>query len=128
MIQVGAFLNVIDNCGAQEVCCIKVSKGYRRRYAYVGDVIKVSVKSIRKSRRTTAKIKKGDVLKALVVRTKFVIVKKNFNEHIKFPRNDVVLINKQNKLIGTRIFGGLPKAIKYTKYLRLASLSAGIIK
>jgi large subunit ribosomal protein L14 len=128
MIQVGSYLNVIDNCGAQEVCCIKVSKGYRRRYAFIGDVVTVSIKSIRRSKRSTARIKKGDIVKALVVRIKAITLRKNFNEYIRFPRNDVLLINKQNKLIGTRIFGGMPKFIRSTKFLRLTSLSAGILK
>lgn len=128
MIQAGSYLRVIDNCGAQEAYCIKVSKGYRRRYAHIGDVITVSVKSIRRSRRTTARIKKGDVLKALVVRTKAITLRKNFNEQMRFPKNDIILVNKQNKLIGTRIFGGMPINIRYTRYLRLTSLSAGILK
>ena len=70
MIQTGTFLNIIDNSGAKEVCCIKVSKGYRRRYAFTGDVITVSVKSLKSKRKATSKVKKGDVVKALVVRTK----------------------------------------------------------
>lgn len=128
MIQNGSYLNVVDNCGAKDAYCIKVPKGYRRRYASIGDIITVSIKSIRRSKRTTTRIKKGDITKALIVRTKFPILRKDFNEKMNFSRNDVVLINKQNKLIGNRIFGGMPKAIRYTKYLRLTSLSAGILK
>jgi large subunit ribosomal protein L14 len=70
MIQNGTYLNVIDNSGAKNVCCIKVSPGYRNRYASIGDVITVSVKNLRTKRRATSKVKKGEVLKALVVRTK----------------------------------------------------------
>ena len=62
MIQSGTYLNVIDNSGAKDVCCIKVSKGYRRRYAFIGDVITVSVKSLRSKRKATSKVKKGDVI------------------------------------------------------------------
>ena len=70
MIQKGTYLNVIDNSGAKEVCCIHVLNGYRKRYAVIGDVIVVSIKSLRIKRRSHAKVKKGEVLKALIVRTK----------------------------------------------------------
>jgi len=70
MIQMGTYLNVIDNSGAKDICCIKVSKGYRRRYAVIGDVITASIKNIRKNKKLTTKVQKGDVVKALVVRTR----------------------------------------------------------
>jgi large subunit ribosomal protein L14 len=127
MIQNGTYLNVIDNCGAKNVCCIKVSKGYRRRYAVIGDIITVSIKNIRKKRRSTSKIKKGDVTKALIVKTR---ANKNFkfNESLAFNENGVVLITAQKKLLGTRIFGGIPQIFKYTRFLRLTSLCSGLIK
>ena len=127
MIQNGTYLNVIDNSGAKDVCCIKVSKGYRRRYASIGDVITVSIKNIRKKKKITSKIKKGDVTKVLVVRTRSLTNSK-FSEQLSFAENSVVLITKQNKLIGTRIFGAIPKIFKYTKFLRITSLCSGIIK
>ena len=64
MIQSGTYLNVVDNSGAKDICCIKVLPGYKRKYASVGDIIVVSVKSLRSKRRSTSKVKKGDVLKA----------------------------------------------------------------
>jgi large subunit ribosomal protein L14 len=70
MIQNGTFLNVIDNSGAKQVYCIKILTGYKKRYAGIGDIIVVSVKSLRLKRRVTSKLKKGDVMKALIVRTK----------------------------------------------------------
>jgi large subunit ribosomal protein L14 len=73
MIQAGTFLNVIDNSGAKNVSCIKVLSGYRRRYAGVGDLIVVSVKNLRTKRRSSSKIKKGEMSKAVVVRTKSII-------------------------------------------------------
>jgi len=79
MIQSGSYLNIIDNSGAKDVCCIKVSKGYRRRYATIGDVITVSIKNIRKKKKLTSKVQKGDVTKALIVRTRFSITS-NLNE------------------------------------------------
>ena len=126
MIQAGTFLNVIDNSGAKNVSCIKVLSGYRRRYAGVGDLIVVSVKNLRTKRRSTSKIKKGEMSKAVVVRTKATI--KSFSgERVNFFENSAVLLNNQKKPLGTRIFGSLPKNFRFTKYLRLVSLSAGIV-
>lgn len=126
MIQAGTFLNVIDNSGAKNVSCIKVLSGYRRRYAGVGDLIVVSVKNLRTKRRSTSKIKKGEMSKAVVVRTKSTI--KSFSgERLNFFENSAVLLNNQKKPLGTRIFGSLPKTFRFTKYLRLVSLSAGIV-
>ena len=126
MIQVGTVLNVIDNSGAKKVCCIKVLSGYRCRYAFVGDLIMVSVKSLRTKRKSTSKTKKGEIYKALVVRTKYNI-KKISGEKISFFENSVILLSKQNKFIGTRIFGSLPVSFRYTKYLRILSLANGLI-
>lgn len=126
MIQSGTILNVIDNSGAKTVCCIKVLYGYRRRYANVGDLIVVSVKNLRTKRRSTSKIKKGEISKAIIIRTKSNY--KSFSgEHLSFFENSVVLLNAQKKPIGSRIFGSLPKSFRYTKHLRLVSLSAGLV-
>lgn len=126
MIQKGTYLNVIDNCGAKEVCCIHVSGGYRKRYAAVGDMIVVSVKSLRVKRRSNAKIKKGEVLKALVVRTKTGL--KSYSlEQLNFLENSVVLLTRQEKLIGTRVFGSVPTSFRYTRFLRIVSLASGFI-
>jgi large subunit ribosomal protein L14 len=126
MIQVGTLLNVIDNSGARKVACIKVLGGYKKRYALLGDIIVISIKSLRTKRKSTAKVKKGEVCYALVVRTN-----KGYstfsNESLKFFENSVILLNKQNKYLGTRIFGSLPNSFRYTKYLRLLSLSSGVI-
>jgi large subunit ribosomal protein L14 len=126
MIQVGTFLNVVDNSGAKEVCCIRVLGGYRRRYASIGDVIVVSVKQLRKKRRLFSKVKKGEVCKALIVRTK-IGLKYSSSDCLQFTTNSVVLLSRQNKLIGTRIFGSLPKQLRYTQYMRVISLSAGLV-
>ena len=102
MIQVGTSLKVIDNSGAREVYCIGVLKGYKQRYATIGEIITVSIKKLRTRRRTFSKVKKGEVVKALIVR-----VKKQFKTKIGFMsffENSVILITSQNKLIGTRIF------------------------
>jgi large subunit ribosomal protein L14 len=126
MIQGGTYLNIIDNSGAKKVCCLKVSGGYRRRYAGVGDLIVVSVKSLRAKRRATSKAKKGEIFKALVVRTK-ASTKQFSGENISFFENAAVLLTNQKKFVGTRVFGVLPKKFRYTKFLRLTSLSSGLI-
>jgi len=127
MIQDKTILNVIDNSGAKTAYCIKVMKGYRRKYARIGDIITVAIKTLRKKRKENSKIKKGDVSKALLVRTK-VTKCNSFHEKIDFFENAVILINKQKKLLSTRIFGAISKSFKYTKFLRIISLSAGVLK
>jgi len=126
MIQKGSFINVIDNSGAKEVACIHVVGGYRKRYAYLGDIIIVSIKSMRTKRKTISKIKKGDIVKALIVKTKKRTQFFN-SESVSFSENAVVLISLQDKFIGTRIFGSILKSFRYTPYIKLLSLSSGII-
>ena len=126
MIQIGTHLNVIDNCGAKKVYCIKIIKGFKKRYAFLGDLILVAIKAIRKRRKLLSKVKKGEIYRALIIRTK----SKNFytfSDNFSFFTNSVILFNKQNKFIGTRIFGAIPKKFRYTKYMRLLFMSSGFI-
>jgi large subunit ribosomal protein L14 len=125
MIQKGSKLTVIDNSGARFVSCIHVSGGYRRRYALIGDTIVVSVKKLRNKRKLFAKVKKGDVIKALIIRTK-TCLKSYSAEYLNFKENSVILFNKQNKLIGTRLFGIIPSHFRYTKHLKIVSLASGL--
>ena len=127
MIQKGTYLNVQDNSGARLVQCIKISKGYKSRYSYIGDLILVSIKKLRTKRRLLSKVKKGQICKALIIRTKTKFKLLNNGNFQSFTENSVVLLNKQNKLIGTRIFGLVPKKLRYTKFFRLISLSSGVI-
>lgn len=127
MIQTGTFLKVFDNSGAKTVFCIKVLSGYKRRYAYTGDKIIVSIKKLRNKRRVFSKVKKGEIHTALIIKIKKKY-KFIYGDTLSFFENGVILLNKQNKLIGTRIFGALPKFFRYTKYLKLLFLSSGIIK
>lgn len=127
MIQKGTFLKVIDNSGAKQVCCIHIIKGYRKRYAFSGDLVVVSVKSLRSKRRLFSRIKKGEVVKALIIRTKRNLISYS-SDSLEFFENSVILLNAQNKLIGTRIFGAIPKSFRNTKYLRIMSLASGFIK
>jgi large subunit ribosomal protein L14 len=126
MIQNGSYLNVIDNSGAKIAYCIKVVSGYRSRYAFIGNIIVISIKSLRSKRRSSSKTKKGEIYKAVIVRTK-TNQKNVFGDNINFFENSVVLLNKQYKFIGTRVFGSVPKSLRYTKYLKLASLSSGLV-
>jgi large subunit ribosomal protein L14 len=127
MIQKGSFLNVIDNSGAKNVCCIQVMRGYRKRYASVGDVIIVSIKNLRLKRKKLARVKKGEVSRALVIRTK--VLKKSYaHDSLSFFENGVVLLSRQNKLLGTRIFGAVPQKFRSSKFLRVISLASGFIR
>lgn len=126
MIQQQTILKVSDNSGAKTVKCIKVLGGYKKKFAKLGNVIVVSIQNLRNKSKNTSKVNKGDVCKALVLRTK-----KTFNikdgSNIIFQENSVCLINKQNKLIGTRIIGPLPKILKKGKFNKFTSISSGFI-
>ncbi|BBA85101.1 50S ribosomal protein L14 [Candidatus Nardonella dryophthoridicola] len=119
MIQEQTILNVSDNSGAKKVLCIKVLGGSKKKYAFVGDFIKVSIKSINNK----SKVKKGDVYKAIVVKTKKRKFRKNENIFINFDINSCVLLNDMNIPIGTRIIGFISKDIKYKGFNKIVSLS-----
>lgn len=122
MIQMQTILNVADNTGAKKVMCIKVLKGSKSRYARIGDSIKVSVKdAIPKS-----KVKKGEVFKAVVVRTKSGIMRMD-GSFIKFGDNAVVLLNSQEQPIGTRIFGPVTRELRGMNYLKIISLAQEVV-
>jgi len=125
MIQQQTLLKVADNSGAKIVKCIKVLGGFKRSFAYTGDVIVVSVSKLRNKSRFTSKVKKGEIYKALIVRTKKELSKKSLNMY--FKDNQVCLINTQGKPIATRIFGPLPRVLKKNKWIKLNSLSSGFI-
>ena len=125
MIQKQTILNVIDNSGAKFVCCIHVGNGFKQRYAKVGDIITVSVKSLRNKRRQNSKVLNGDVCKALIIRscTQFNSVFQNGYNN--FLENSVVLLSTTNKILFTRVFGGIPLLFRFSKYMRIATLSSG---
>jgi len=125
MIQHGSRFKVVDNSGAKIAYCIKVSAGYKRRYAKIGDIITVSIKDLRLKRRAFSKVKKGEIYKAIVIRTRSKVKKFN-GDFFSYFENSVVLLNKKKKFVGTRIFGAIPKILRYTKYLKLVSLSNGV--
>ena len=126
MIQVGTVLNVSDNSGARKVYCIRVLNGSRKKYARLGNLILVVVKSLRKKRKSLSKVKKGDIFCALIVRTRMKSISK-FSDSFSFLENSVVLLTGQNKFVGTRILGSLPKIFRITSYMRLLSLCGGSV-
>jgi len=122
MIQMQTELTVADNSGARIVECIKVLGGSKKRYARVGDIVKISVKeAIPRS-----KVKQGDVLKAVVVRTAKGI-KRNDGSLIRFDNNAVVLLNNQEQPIGTRIFGPVTRELRSEKFMKIISLAPEVI-
>jgi large subunit ribosomal protein L14 len=126
MVQKESILNIIDNSGAKSGKCIKVNKGYKCKYGLMGDIIILSIKSLRSKRRLLSKIKKGSVCKGLIIRAKKN--KTDFSgSNLSFNENSIVLLTKKNKLLGTRIFGKLPKLLRFSRYLKLISLSSGVI-
>ncbi|MEW6671145.1 MAG: 50S ribosomal protein L14 [Thermodesulfobacteriota bacterium] len=122
MIQAETRLTVADNSGAKVLYCIKVLGGTRRRYATIGDVIVVSVKEAIPN----AKVKKGDVLKAVVVRTKKEI-KRADGSFIRFDDNSAVLINAQREPIGTRIFGPVARELRGKRFMKIISLAPEVL-
>jgi large subunit ribosomal protein L14 len=122
MIQMQTNLDVADNSGARRVMCIKVLGGAKRRYASVGDRIVVSVKeAIPRGR-----VKKGEVLQAIVVRTSQSIKRKD-GSLIRFDRSAAVIVNKQNEPIGTRIFGPVPRELRAKNHMKIISLAPEVL-
>ena len=122
MIQMQTNLDVADNSGARRVQCIKVLGGSKRKYATVGDIIVVSVKdAIPRGR-----VKKGDVMKAVVVRTAKDIRRPD-GSVIRFDRNAAVLINPQGEPVGTRIFGPVPRELRAKNQMKIISLAPEVL-
>lgn len=122
MIQQETRLTVADNSGAKVLYCVKVLGGSRRRYARVGDIIVVSVKEAIPN----AKVKKGDVLKAVVVRTSKEI-KRQDGSYIRFDDNSAVLINNNKEPIGTRIFGPVARELRAKRFMKIISLAPEVL-
>ena len=122
MIQAETNLDVADNSGARRVQCIKVLGGSKRRYASVGDVIVVSVKDAI----PRGKVKKGSVMRAIVVRTAKDIQRRD-GSVIRFDRNAAVLVNAQGEPIGTRIFGPVPRELRAKKHMKIVSLAPEVL-
>lgn len=122
MIQMRTVLDVADNSGARKVQCIRVLGGTRRRYASVGDIIVVSVKEAIPN----AKVKKGDVMRAVVVRTAKEIGRPD-GSYIRFDSNSAVLIDNQKEPIGTRIFGPVARELRAKRFMKIISLAPEVL-
>ena len=122
MIQSETRLTVADNSGAKELYCIKVLGGSRRRYASVGDIIVVSIKEAIPN----AKVKKGEVMKAVVVRTKKEIRRPD-GSYIRFDDNSAVLLTAAMEPVGTRIFGPVARELRAKNYMKIISLAPEVL-
>ena len=122
MIQTQTILEIADNSGARKVMCIKVLGGSKRRYARVGDIIKVAIKEAI----PTGRVKKGQVAEAVVVRTKKDI-KREDGSSIRFDDNAAVLVNTQKQPIGTRMFGPVSRELRSKDFMRIISLAPEVI-
>jgi len=122
MIQPETRLTVADNSGAKQLYCIKVLGGSRRRYASVGDIIVVSIKEALPN----SKVKKGDVMKAVVVRTAKEVGRGD-GSFIKFDDNSAVLINNNREPIGTRIFGPVARELRAKRFMKIISLAPEVL-
>jgi large subunit ribosomal protein L14 len=122
MIQTQSTLNVADNSGARKVMCIKVLGDSRRRYARIGDLISCSVRTAIPG----GNVKKGDVVQAVIVRTKKEIRRKD-GSYIRFDENAAVIINKEKEPVGTRIFGPVARELREKNYMRIVSLAPEVL-
>ena len=122
MVQTTTTLDVADNSGAKKVMCIRVLGGTRRKYASLGDVIVVSIKEAIPN----AKVKKGDVAKAVIVRTRKEVSRQD-GSYIRFDVNSAVLVDKDNEPIGTRIFGPVARELRAKKFMKIISLAPEVL-
>ncbi len=122
MVQMQTTLDVADNSGAKKLMCIKVLGGSKRKYASIGDIIVVSIKEAIPG----AKVKKGDVAKAVIVRTAKEIARPD-GSYIRFDSNSAVLINKDNEPIGTRIFGPVARELRAKRFMKIISLAPEVL-
>lgn len=122
MIQMESVLDVADNSGAKRVRCIKVLGGSKRKYAGIGDIIVVSVKDAAPN----GKVKKGQVARAVIVRTKKEIRRRD-GSYIRFDTNSAVLLNKDNEPVGSRIFGPVARELRARKFMKIVSLAPEVL-
>lgn len=122
MIQMQSRLNVADNSGAKEVMCVKVLGGSKRRFASIGDIIVVSIKEAIPN----AKVKKGDVAKAVIVRTIHKLRRAD-GSYIRFDDNSAVLINAAKEPVGTRIFGPVARELRAKQFVKIVSLAPEVL-
>lgn len=126
MIQQQTILKVTDNSGAKTVKCIKVLGGFKKRFSFLGDVIVVSVQNLRNKSKKTSKVKKGEIYKALIIKTKKAVINKDGSTFF-FTNNSVSLITKQGKPLASRVTGPVPRKLKRGKFSKFANLAIGVV-
>ena len=124
MVQTRTLFRVCDNSGAKKVRCIKILGGFKRRFAKIGDIIVVSVRQVKQHKKKKIKIQEGNVAYALIVRTKWKEKRQNFS-FFRCEENAVVLLTNKKKPIATRVVGPVPKQLRHSKFMKIASLAAG---
>ena len=122
MVQTTTTLDVADNSGAKKVMCIRVLGGTKRKYASIGDIIVVSIKEAIPN----AKVKKGEVAKAVIVRTKKEVSRQD-GSYIRFDSNSAVLVDKDNEPVGTRIFGPVARELRAKRFMKIISLAPEVL-
>jgi large subunit ribosomal protein L14 len=122
MVQTTTTLDVADNSGAKKIMCIRVLGGTKRKYASLGDIIVVSIKEAIPN----AKVKKGDVARAVIVRTKKEVSRQD-GSYIRFDANSAVLVDKDNEPIGTRIFGPVARELRAKRFMKIISLAPEVL-
>ena len=122
MVQTTSTLDVADNSGAKKVMCIRVLGGTKRKYASIGDIIVVSIKEAIPN----AKVKKGEVAKAVIVRTKKEVSRQD-GSYIRFDTNSAVLVDKDNEPVGTRIFGPVARELRAKRFMKIISLAPEVV-
>jgi large subunit ribosomal protein L14 len=122
MVQTTTTLDVADNSGAKKIMCIRVLGGTKRKYASIGDVIVVSIKEAIPN----AKVKKGEVAKAVIVRTKKEVSRQD-GSYIRFDTNSAVLVDKDNEPVGTRIFGPVSRELRAKRFMKIISLAPEVL-
>ena len=122
MVQTTSTLDIADNSGAKKVMCIRVLGGTKRKYASIGDIIVVSIKEAIPN----AKVKKGEVAKAVIVRTKKEVSRQD-GSYIRFDTNSAVLVDKDNEPVGTRIFGPVARELRAKRFMKIISLAPEVL-
>jgi len=122
MVQTTTTLDVADNSGAKKIMCIRVLGGTKRKYASIGDIIIVSIKEAIPN----AKVKKGDVARAVIVRTKKEVSRPD-GSYIRFDANSAVLVDKDNEPVGTRIFGPVARELRAKRFMKIISLAPEVL-
>lgn len=122
MIQQQTILDVADNSGAKRVMCVKVLGGSRRRYATIGDIIVVSIREALPN----SKVKKGDVARAVIVRTAYSVRRRD-GSYIRFDTNSVVLVSAQGEPVGTRVFGPVARELRGRRFTKIISLAPEVL-